>query len=114
MDIIISLAWFAAFGVLVDGIHRLDCGSIWQWGIITQDSVCGRWKAAEAFSFLSAIVWLVSGLVVSIYYLLSSSYKEECFCLIHFVCVFLFPALVLLGLFLFMLDVFDANANNAF
>jgi hypothetical protein len=62
-DVIISFAWFAAFGILVDAIHKLSCGSIWQWGIVTHNSVCGRWKAAEAFSFLSAIVWLVSALV---------------------------------------------------
>ncbi|KAJ5958490.1 uncharacterized protein N7479_005640 [Penicillium vulpinum] len=62
MDIIISLAWFAAFGVLVDTLHRLPCGSIWSWRF-SGDHMCGRWKAAEAFSFLSAIVWLVSAIV---------------------------------------------------
>ncbi|KAJ5947404.1 hypothetical protein N7466_000419 [Penicillium verhagenii] len=62
LDILISFAWFAAFGILVDAIHHLPCGSIWSWEF-RGDSVCGRWKAAEAFSFLSAIVWLVSGLV---------------------------------------------------
>ncbi|KAJ5794917.1 hypothetical protein N7457_001516 [Penicillium paradoxum] len=61
-DIVISLAWFAAFGVLVDTIHKLPCGSIWSWQFRGNDT-CGRWKAAEAFSFLSAIVWLVSGIV---------------------------------------------------
>ncbi|KXG49905.1 uncharacterized protein PGRI_058730 [Penicillium griseofulvum] len=62
MDIIISLAWFAAFGVLVDTLRQLDCGSIWSWRF-RGDRICGRWKAAEAFSFLSAIVWLVSAIV---------------------------------------------------
>ncbi|PYH84741.1 hypothetical protein BO82DRAFT_328706 [Aspergillus uvarum CBS 121591] len=62
-DVIISLAWFAAFGILVDAIHKLNCGSIWYWGGIIHNNSCGRWKAAEAFSFISAIVWLASALV---------------------------------------------------
>lgn len=62
MDILISFAWFAAFGILVDAINSLPCGSIWSWHF-RGDSLCARWKAAEAFSFLSAIVWIVSALV---------------------------------------------------
>ncbi|GAB1205956.1 hypothetical protein APSETT445_004635 [Aspergillus pseudonomiae] len=64
VDVIISLAWFAAFGILVDAIHKFNCGSIWAWGGIVHNDVCGRWKAAEAFSFISACVWLVSAIVV--------------------------------------------------
>ncbi|KAL4793007.1 marvel domain-containing protein [Aspergillus venezuelensis] len=63
LDLLIALAWFAAFGVQVDANNRLNCGSIWRWGAITDDTYCGRWKAAQAFSFLSAIVWAVSTLV---------------------------------------------------
>ncbi|KAL4913950.1 marvel domain-containing protein [Aspergillus aurantiobrunneus] len=63
LDLLIALAWFAAFGVQVDANNRLNCGSIWHWGAITDDSYCGRWKASQAFSFLSAIVWVVSALV---------------------------------------------------
>ncbi|OJJ99875.1 MARVEL domain-containing protein [Aspergillus aculeatinus CBS 121060] len=62
-DVIISFAWFAAFGILVDAIHKLNCGSIWYWGGIIHNNSCGRWKAAEAFSFISAIVWLASALL---------------------------------------------------
>ncbi|KAJ5317515.1 hypothetical protein PENANT_c036G01141 [Penicillium antarcticum] len=62
LDILISFAWFAAFGVLVDTLRHLPCGSIWSWHFRGQQ-MCGRWKAAEAFSFLSAIIWLVSGIV---------------------------------------------------
>jgi hypothetical protein len=65
VDILISFAWFAAFGILVDAIHHSSCGSIWSWRF-GGEGFCGRWKAAEAFSFLSAIVWLVSALVVCI------------------------------------------------
>ncbi|KAL3471010.1 marvel domain-containing protein [Aspergillus californicus] len=63
LDLLISMAWFAAFGVQVDANNRLNCGSIWRWGAITDDTYCGRWKAGQAFSFLSAIVWIVSALV---------------------------------------------------
>ncbi|PWY96479.1 hypothetical protein BO94DRAFT_619603 [Aspergillus sclerotioniger CBS 115572] len=62
-DVIISFAWFAAFGILVDAIHKLNCGSIWHWGGLYHNDSCSRWKAAEAFSFISAIVWLASALV---------------------------------------------------
>lgn len=64
VDVIISCAWFAAFGILVDTIHKSSCGSTWDWGGITHGDSCGRWKAAEAFSFISACVWMVSGIVV--------------------------------------------------
>ncbi|KAJ0415074.1 LCCL domain-containing protein [Aspergillus carlsbadensis] len=64
LDLLISFAWFAAFGIQVHANNRLNCGSIWAWGRITDDSYCGRWKAGQAFSFLSAIVWIVSALVV--------------------------------------------------
>ncbi|GFF98635.1 hypothetical protein IFM53868_09890 [Aspergillus udagawae] len=64
VDVVISFAWFAAFGILVDAVHKLNCGSIWRWHFDTYSTnSCGRWKAAEAFSFLSAIVWLASALV---------------------------------------------------
>lgn len=66
VDIILSLAWFAAFGILVDAIHKLNCGSIWHWNGFLSGDTCGRWKAAEAFAFISAFVWLVSGIVVRI------------------------------------------------
>ena len=66
VDIILSLAWFAAFGILVDAIHKLNCGSIWHWNNFLSGDTCGRWKAAEAFAFISAFVWLVSGIVVRI------------------------------------------------
>lgn len=66
MDVIISLAWFAAFGILVNALNRMPCGGVFQWGNIRVGRGCSRWKAAEAFSFLSAVVWLVSGFVVCI------------------------------------------------
>ncbi|KAJ5241015.1 uncharacterized protein N7469_002606 [Penicillium citrinum] len=63
LDVLISFAWFAAFGLLVDTINNLPCGGIFDWNFFHRSNVCTRSKAAEAFAFLSAIVWLVSALV---------------------------------------------------
>ncbi|KAJ5182799.1 hypothetical protein N7492_000415 [Penicillium capsulatum] len=64
LDVLLSLAWFAAFGLLVDTIHQIPRCNVFDWWFPGNDrSLCTRWKAAEAFSFLSAIVWLVSALV---------------------------------------------------
>jgi len=62
-DIIIGLAWFAAFGVLVNYIKSQNCGGFFTWGNITHGSECDKWQAAEAFSFLSAIFWMASAIV---------------------------------------------------
>jgi len=62
-DTIMMLAWFAAFGVLVNWLHHSGCGSYFTWGNLTHGSECDKWQAAEAFSFLSAIVWLASWLL---------------------------------------------------
>jgi hypothetical protein len=72
--VLISFAWFAAFGLLVNTINQLSgCGGIWNWNFLhRRNDVCGRWKAAEAFAFLSAIIWLVSALVVCA---IASQYK---------------------------------------
>lgn len=64
VDIILSLAWFASFGLLVNALNDINCGGAFSWGGITHNDICGRWRAAEAFSFLSAIIWLVSGILV--------------------------------------------------
>ncbi|OKL64539.1 hypothetical protein UA08_00662 [Talaromyces atroroseus] len=67
IDIILSLAWFASFGLLVNALGDINCGGAFSWGGITHNDICGRWRAAEAFSFLSAIFWLVSG-ILGIYF----------------------------------------------
>lgn len=63
MDLILSAAWFASFGLLVNELQGQNCGQIFNWSDITDAGFCNRWKAAEAFSFLSAIFWLVSAIV---------------------------------------------------
>jgi hypothetical protein len=54
-DFIMMVAWFAAFGILVNWYGSPDCN---------QNGWCDRWKTAEAFSFISAILWLCSMLLV--------------------------------------------------
>lgn len=66
VDVVISFAWFAVFGLVVDALDDVPCGGVFDWdrGTINFDNFCGHWRAAEAFSFLSAIIWLVSGILV--------------------------------------------------
>jgi hypothetical protein len=63
MDLIFAAAWFSAFGILVSSLYGRDCGATFSWSGITHASFCSRWTVAEAFSFLSAIFWLVSAIV---------------------------------------------------
>ncbi|KAK3901688.1 membrane-associating domain-containing protein [Staphylotrichum tortipilum] len=60
-DFVISVAWFVAFGLLVDWLDD-NCGYIFDWGGISLDGTvsCTRWKTTIAFSFLSALCWLAS------------------------------------------------------
>ncbi|KAI0110819.1 marvel domain-containing protein [Nemania sp. FL0031] len=64
VDILISFTWFAAFGLLVDYLGS-SCGAVFDWNNVSilHGDQCGKWKAVIAFSFLSAICWLVSALV---------------------------------------------------
>jgi hypothetical protein len=63
VDLLISIAWFVSFGLLVNFIGPLDCGSIWYWGDLTENGTCQKWKADVAFAFLSAIFWLASAIL---------------------------------------------------
>jgi len=62
-DLLLSFGWFAAFGVLVNYIHKINCGSAFQWAGLAHNNTCSRWKATEAFSFISACFWLASALL---------------------------------------------------
>lgn len=62
-DFAFSVAWFAAFGVLVDWLHVTNCGPAFAWRGLHQAGYCNHWKASEAFSFLSALFWLGSALL---------------------------------------------------
>ena len=63
-DLVMFIAWIIDYALLVSHINSLGCGSIWAWDEITYGSTCARWKAAVAFSFLSAMFWLMNGLLV--------------------------------------------------
>ena len=63
LDLVLSAAWFAAFGLLVDQLSGQNCGRTFNWSGITRGGFCNRWKAAQAFSFLSGIYWLASAIL---------------------------------------------------
>jgi len=70
-DIVLSLAWFAAFGLLVNWLGKINCGSAFSWGNINvhNDNKCSEWQASEAFAFLAAIFFAVSALLgIWVYY----------------------------------------------
>ncbi|KAI1308463.1 membrane-associating domain-containing protein [Xylaria venustula] len=63
VDLLISITWFVAFGLLVNYLDGA-CGAVFNWNNIGfRGDQCGKWKAVIAFSFLSAIVWLVSAII---------------------------------------------------
>lgn len=63
VDLVLSIAWFVAFGLIVNYLGG-SCGKTFNWsGIGLRGVNCGTWKADEAFAFLSAILWLVSALL---------------------------------------------------
>jgi hypothetical protein len=63
-DLFLSVAWFVAFGLIVNWLNG-TCGYIFDWSGISLHGVdtCAEWKADIAFTFLSAICWLVSAIV---------------------------------------------------
>lgn len=68
--IVFTGGWAAVFGLLVRWFNGTNCGSIWAWGGLgfSRDDYCGQWRAAQAFSFLSMVVWfttLLLGVVTS-------------------------------------------------
>lgn len=75
MDLILAATWFSAFGLLVNSHHGQSCSMTYRRNSIPYDGYCNRSKAAEAFSFLSGLVWLVSA-VVGIYYV-KKNRKEQ-------------------------------------
>ena len=64
LEICLLFAWVATLGLLMDYTGPLNCGSIWDWGQITTGNTCSQWKAAIAFSLLSAVCWLFTAIMV--------------------------------------------------
>ena len=61
-DLVFTAGWAAAFGVLVRYFNTQACGSAWAWTgfSLSRSNTCGQWKAAQAFSFLSLVVWFAT------------------------------------------------------
>ncbi|KAI0386829.1 marvel domain-containing protein [Hypomontagnella monticulosa] len=64
VDILISICWFVAFGLLVNFLNG-TCGYVFDWDNVSfrRGDQCGKWKAIIAFAFVSAICWLVSAII---------------------------------------------------
>jgi hypothetical protein len=63
MDLILSAAWFAAFGLLVNWLNANDCGGTFNWGGMANGGYCGQWKATDPFRLLSANFWLANAII---------------------------------------------------
>ncbi|KAI1344873.1 marvel domain-containing protein [Xylariaceae sp. FL0016] len=66
VDVLISICWFVAFGLLVNRLGSNGvCGYVFDWDNVSfqKGDYCGRWKAVIAFAFLSAICWLASAII---------------------------------------------------
>lgn len=61
-DMILSLTWFAAFGLVIDyaGKHNRTSNPL-DLADITKGGACNVWRISEAFSFLSSCFWVASG-----------------------------------------------------
>jgi hypothetical protein len=60
--VVFTAGWAAVFGSLVHWFNRQHCGSAWAWrGVsLSRNDRCGQWRAVEAFSFLSLLLWLAT------------------------------------------------------
>jgi len=67
-DFLMSLGWWAAFGLIVDWTHRIDCRQFFVFRGFTfrLNAQCSKWRAAEAFACVTAVLWLLSALLVSL------------------------------------------------
>jgi len=63
-DLLISVMWWVAFGLLVNFLNG-TCGYVFDWQGINFNGTdtCPKWKADIAFAFLSALCWLVSAML---------------------------------------------------
>ncbi|OCK75685.1 hypothetical protein K432DRAFT_408810 [Lepidopterella palustris CBS 459.81] len=76
VDFLISFAWFAAFGVLVNWLFNYPCGNYsyyYYWGVLYSfDPYCAKWRTAEAFSFIAGLLFLISAFLgIHIYHFVS-------------------------------------------
>jgi hypothetical protein len=64
-DILLAMAWFAAFGIDVNWMekHNGCSNGAFRWRGMWHGGRCGKWKAIEAFSFISGCFWVVSAVL---------------------------------------------------
>jgi len=68
LDILFFILWIISFGLLVEHIAPRSCEWGWSWNgryhlFDDPDAYCQRMKTSLAFTFLSAMFWLMSGLL---------------------------------------------------
>jgi len=62
-DFLMFALFIISFGLIVDWLNS-GCGHVFNWSIISPlGNLCGKVRALEAFTFLSAIIWLASALL---------------------------------------------------
>jgi len=66
IDLFLFATWMIAFGLLVNFIGPMHCGSVWNWNGITGKGQCSKFKADIAFCFLASVFFLASA-VLGIY-----------------------------------------------
>ena len=64
-DFLFCLLWLIAYALLVRFVLTLGCGSIWDWGILIEGGMCGRWTSAMVAGLLGTVFWGVGAIVVS-------------------------------------------------
>ncbi|KAL9123182.1 MAG: hypothetical protein Q9187_000265 [Circinaria calcarea] len=64
IDFLFCLLWVIAYALLVRFVVTLGCGSIWDWGILIEGGMCGRWTSAMAAGLLGTVFWGVGAVVI--------------------------------------------------
>jgi len=77
LDIVMFIMWIVAFALLENLISGDACSAVWYYnywsfywgnfwlrpGVPINAVACGEWRSVLGFSFISAILWLFSGLL---------------------------------------------------
>ncbi|KAH9882847.1 hypothetical protein J1614_000213 [Plenodomus biglobosus] len=61
-DLVFTAGWAAVFALYVRYFNRTGCGDAWNWSGVSfsRTNSCGQWRAAQAFSFLSLVLWFAT------------------------------------------------------
>ena len=77
VDVLVSFAWIAVFALLVNWMATGKCkDSTNTLGDMNLHDYCGRGRANEALSILSAILWLLSA-IVGLWFIHRESRKKK-------------------------------------